>query len=59
MVIINGKAAKALEISSWLKSKGLVHEQDYTWHLLSANKQIVFSFQDPKWESMLVLKYDF
>ena len=58
MVIVNGKAAKALEISGWLKSKGLIHEQDYTWHLTSANKQIVFSFQDPKWESILVLKYD-
>ena len=53
-----GKLSKALAISTWLKSKGLVHEQDYSWHLLSANRQIVFSFQDPKWESMLVLKYD-
>ena len=58
MVIINGKTAKALEISTWLKMQGLVHDRDYTWHLLSADKQIVFLFHDPKWESILVLKYD-
>lgn len=59
MVIINGKTSKALAISNWLKTQGLVYGRDYTWHLLSANKQIVFSCQDSKWESILILKYDY
>ena len=58
MVIISGKLSKALAISTWLKSNGLVHEHDYTWHLLSANRQIVFLCQDPKWETVIVMKYD-
>ena len=58
MVIINGTTSKALAISAWLKSKGLVHGQDYTWHSVTADKKIVFSCRDSKWETIIVLKHD-
>lgn len=62
MVIVKGDFKRGIEISQWLKEKGLVHQKDYTWYRRSKNDKhpydcLVFDFYDPKWETMLMLKY--
>jgi len=62
MVIIKGEFKKGIEISNWLKSQGLNHEKDYTWYRRSKNSDhpydcLVFDLADPKWESIIMLRW--
>ena len=61
-IILKGGFKTGLEISKWLKERGLVHDQDFTWYRRSRNDQhpydcVVFDLKDPKWETMITLKW--
>lgn len=62
MITIKGDIKKGIEVSFWLKSQGLVHEKDYTWHTKSRTRDcpydcVVFITKDSKWESMIGLMF--
>ena len=57
MIILRGGAKRALEISYWLKQKGLEHDKDFSWYQHSNQFQVVFTFRDPKWESMTIMRW--
>jgi hypothetical protein len=62
MIILKGGFKQGLEISKWLKEKGLKHHQDYTWYRRSKNHVqdydcVVFELKDAKWETMIVLRW--
>jgi len=62
MIIIKGDIKKGIEISFWLKSQGLTHDKDYTWHTKSRTREhpydcVVFAVKDSKWESAIALRY--
>lgn len=53
---------KAFCIAEWLRSQGLTLDQDYRWHkqiTVKVNEvpKIRFEFRDPKWITMVTLKY--
>jgi len=53
MIIIKGDIKKGIEISFWLKSQGLTHDKDYTWHTKSRTREhpydcVVFAVKDSK-----------
>ena len=62
IVIIKDEFKKGIEISNWLKSRGLEHEKDYTWYRRSKNNDhpydcLVFDLADSKWESIIMLRW--
>jgi hypothetical protein len=62
MLVLKGDFKKGMKISNWLKEKGLEHSRDYTWYRRSKNDIdpedcVVFLFKNPKWETMVLLKW--
>lgn len=53
---------KAFRITEWLRGQGLTLDRDYRWHkqiTVKVNEapKIRFEFRDPKWITMVTLKY--
>jgi hypothetical protein len=62
MIIIPGDLEKGLTISQWLYDQGLRLDQDYTWYRKSRDDtckydRLVFYFADPKWRSLIIMKF--
>jgi hypothetical protein len=62
MIMIPGNFKKGITISQWLRAQGLQLDHDYTWYRKSRDDtceydRLVFDFADPKWQSLIKLKF--
>jgi hypothetical protein len=61
MIVLRGSMYRAIQVSSYLKGLGLVHDKDYDWYLDTENDTIIFTFNstidEDKYKTLILLKF--